>query len=270
MGKKEDKKRLLAQVEETKQEYLHTCDVADECYGRLDHQREEAISTMEQSEGLINSIKHTPFSFKKDLKALSRERKKITDHSDLEKEQRAADRAAGIAAVMAIGAGGLGSLSFKDFLSDKFNVSDDDNGNNGIVYTATKSADYTRYFLDNIAVPGTTNTITIECSGVVKVGYEVEDIEIKVDNDSLKIYISLPEAQVFDNYVIWDTVRCPEENNILNPIDFEQYQGIISEIETEGLTLAEADGIYEDAEANMETIICNFLSGFEDYEIVFL
>ena len=71
MGKKEDKKRLLAQVEEAKQEYLHTCDVADECYGRLDHQREEAISTMEQSEGLINSIKHTPFSFKKDLKALS-------------------------------------------------------------------------------------------------------------------------------------------------------------------------------------------------------
>lgn len=137
-------------------------------------------------------------------------------------------------------------------------------------YTATKSADYTRYFLDNIAVPGTTNTITIECSGVVKVGYEVEDIEIKVDNDSLKIYISLPEAQVLDNYVIWDTVRCQEENNILNPIDFEQYQGIISEIETEGLALAEADGIYEDAEANMETIICNFLSGFEDYEIVFL
>ena len=133
MGKKEDKKRLLAQVEEAKQEYLHTCDVGDECYGRLDHQREEAIGTMEQSEGLINSIKHTPFSFKKDLKALSRERKKITDRSDLEKEQRATDRAAGIAAVMAIGAGGLGSLSFKDFLSDKFNVSDDDNGNNGIV-----------------------------------------------------------------------------------------------------------------------------------------
>lgn len=139
-----------------------------------------------------------------------------------------------------------------------------------LVRTKGENATDTRYFLDNIAVPGTTNTITIECSGVVKVGYEVEDIEIKVDNDSLKIYISLPEAQVLDNYVIWDTVRCQEENNILNPIDFEQYQDIISEIETEGLALAEADGIYEDAEANMETIICNFLSGFEDYEIVFL
>ena len=137
-------------------------------------------------------------------------------------------------------------------------------------YTVSKSADYARYFLDNIAIPGTINTITIECSGIVKVGYEVADIEIKVDNDSFKIYISLPEAKVLDNYVIWDTVRCQEENNILNPIDFEQYQGLISEIETEGLTVAEADGIYEDAEANVEIIICNFLSGFEDYEIFFL
>lgn len=137
-------------------------------------------------------------------------------------------------------------------------------------YTTTKSAEYTRYFLDNIAVPGTTNTIILECKGIVKVGYDVDEITIKVDNDSQKIYISLPAPKVLDNYVIWDSVKCREENNILNPIDFEQYQGLISEIEDEGLALVEADGIYEDAKANMETIIRNFLSGFEDYEIVFL
>lgn len=101
-------------------------------------------------------------------------------------------------------------------------------------------------------------------------GYDVEEITIEVDNDSQKIYISLPAPKVLDNYVIWDSVKCREENNILNPIDFEQYQGLISEIEDEGLALVEADGIYEDAKANMETIIRNFLSGFEDYEIVFL
>lgn len=33
-------------------------------------------------------------------------------------------------------------------------------------YTTTKSAEYTRYFLDNIAVPGTTNTINLECKGL--------------------------------------------------------------------------------------------------------
>lgn len=137
-------------------------------------------------------------------------------------------------------------------------------------YTTTKSAEYTRYFLDNIAVPGTTNTINLECKGIVKVGYDVEEITIEVDNDSQKIYISLPAPKVLDNYVIWDTVKCQEENNILNPIDFEQYQALIAEIENDGLALVEADGIYADAEENMMTIIRNFLSGFEDFEIVFL
>lgn len=137
-------------------------------------------------------------------------------------------------------------------------------------YTTTKSAEYTRYFLDNIAVPGTTNTINLECKGIVKVGYDVEEITIEVDNDSKKIYISLPAPKVLDNYIIWDTVKCQEENNILNPIDFEQYQALISEIEDDGLALVEADGIYADAEENMITIIRNCLSGFEDFKIIFL
>lgn len=137
-------------------------------------------------------------------------------------------------------------------------------------YTTTKSAEYTRYFLDNIAVPGTTDTINFECKGIVKVGYDVEEITIEVDNDSKKIYISLPAPKVLDNYVIWDTVKCQEENNILNLIDFEQYQALISEIEDDGLALVEADGIYADAEENMITIIRNCLSGFEDFEIIFL
>ena len=137
-------------------------------------------------------------------------------------------------------------------------------------YTATKSAEYTRYFIDDIPVPGTTNDIAIECQGIVKVGYDVENIAITVDNDSQKIYISLPAPRVLDNYVIWDTVKCQEENNILNPIDFGQYQALIAEIETTGLAQVEAKGIYEDAAENMMIIIRNFLSGFEDFEIVFL
>lgn len=137
-------------------------------------------------------------------------------------------------------------------------------------FTTTKSAEYTRYFLDNIAVPGTTDTINFECKGIVKVGYDVEEITIEVDNDSKKIYISLPAPKVLDNYVIWDTVKCQEENNILNLIDFEQYQALISEIEDDGLALVEADGIYADAEENIITIIRNCLSGFEDFEIIFL
>ena len=105
-------------------------------------------------------------------------------------------------------------------------------------YTVTLGKDETRCLLDNIKVWGTTNSIEITASGIVKVGYDMNDIVVKVDDD--RIYIKLPEAQLNDNYVIWDTVACSESNNILNPIEFSQYQEIVDEIEEMGL----ADGRY--------------------------
>lgn len=137
-------------------------------------------------------------------------------------------------------------------------------------YTVEKSVDHTRFFLDDIPIPGTTNTIHLECGGVVKVGYEIAAIVPAVDNDSRKIYIALPEAAVLDNYIIWDTIRCTETNNILNPIDFAQYQTLIGEIEQEGLAKAEEAGIYDAAQANAKLLIQNFLAGFEGFEVVFL
>lgn len=137
-------------------------------------------------------------------------------------------------------------------------------------YTVTQSEDYTRYFIDDIAIPGTTNSIQIECQGIVKVGYDVKEISPTVDNESKKIYIALPEAEILDNYIIWDTVKCSENNTILNPIDFAQYQEMISDIEQQGLEQAENNGIYEKAESHVKSLIQNFLSGFDEFEIVFL
>ena len=137
-------------------------------------------------------------------------------------------------------------------------------------YSVTKSANFTRHIIDNIAIPGTTNTIQIECQGLVKVGYDMESITPTVDNESQKIYIALPEAKVLDNYIIWDTVYCSENNTILNPIDFSQYQTLISEIEAQGLAQAENDGIYDKAEEHIKSIVQTFLSGFDEYTVVFL
>ena len=135
-------------------------------------------------------------------------------------------------------------------------------------YTVTLGKDETRYLLDNIKVWGTTNSIEITASGIVKVGYDMNDIVVKVDDD--KIYIKLPEAQLNDNYVIWDTVTCSESNNILNPIEFSQYQEIVDEIEEMGLADVESKGIYQNASENVKKIMNGFLSEFKDYEIVYM
>ena len=135
-------------------------------------------------------------------------------------------------------------------------------------YTVTKGKDEARYLLDDIKVIGTTNSVKITASGVVKIGYDINEIEVRVDDD--KIYIKLPEAKLNDNYVIWDTVSCSESNNILNPIEFSQYEELVDEIEKEGLEQAESEGIYQKAEENVKQIIDGFLAEFKDYEIEYM
>ena len=75
---------------------------------------------------------------------------------------------------------------------------------------------------------------------------------------------------MLDNYIIWDTVKCDDTNNILNPLDFSQYQEMIAEIEEAGLQKVKDEGIYEKAQKSVQKIIVNFLSGFQDFEVVFL
>lgn len=135
-------------------------------------------------------------------------------------------------------------------------------------YTVTLGKDETRYFLDNIKVLGTTNSIVITADGIVKVGYDMKKVVTKVTDN--RIYIKLPEAQLNDNYVIWDTISCSESNNILNPIEFSQYQEIVDEIETKGLEDVKTKGIYNTASENVKNIMNKFLSDFKGYEIVYM
>lgn len=135
-------------------------------------------------------------------------------------------------------------------------------------YTVTLGKDQTRYILEDYKIPLTTNSITITAGGIVKVGYDIDDIVVKVEN--FKIFIKIPEAKLNDNYVIWDKLTCKEENNILNPIEFSQYKDIVSDIEKMGLEDAEKNGIYDKAEENLKKIMNGFLSEFVDYEIVYM
>lgn len=137
-------------------------------------------------------------------------------------------------------------------------------------YTVRRSEKEVREFLIPDYLGLTSNEINMECIGTVKVGYDVDEISVAVDTDSEKIYIKLPEAKVLDNYLIWDSVKCTERNNMLNPIEFSQYEVLIHDMEMEGLRDAEELGIYEEARAHTERIIRQYLEGLTEYEVVFL
>lgn len=136
-------------------------------------------------------------------------------------------------------------------------------------YKVSRSEDESRTLLDDrFTIPGTKNTITIECIGNVKFGYDMSEIVVKVGEDT--IYVSLPKAYVTNNYLIWDSMECEEKNNILHPIEFSQYEKIIKEIKEEGLADVESKGICDEADENLKKLIKVFLSEFDGYEIEFL
>ena len=123
----------------------------------------------------------------------------------------------------------------------------------------------TKYF----AIPGAKNIISMDCKGIVKVGYDFDDITVTVDNEKEEIIITLPEPKVNDNYVIWDSIDYAEKNSILNPIDFEQYKVMLGEIKEDGLKQAEEKGVYKSAEKNMKALINDSLDDITDYDVVY-
>ena len=139
-------------------------------------------------------------------------------------------------------------------------------------YTVDKSVDRTRYFLENVPIPGSTNTISVHCTGLVKVGYDIEEIagHVEVDNYKQIIYIALPPSTVLDNYVIWDSIISDEKNTPLNPIKLQQYNDLLAEIEADGLQQAVDNGIHAAAEENLKRIIQSFLDKFEGYTVHYL
>lgn len=116
-------------------------------------------------------------------------------------------------------------------------------------------------------IPGTKNSVTIEYTGVINVGYDVEKIEIEVDKEKPVIYVTLPEPHVADNYIRFDELVCKCNNNILNPIKTDAVLEYFNTIEQEELVKAEKDGIYGKAEDQVKVIIESFFSSFPNYKI---
>lgn len=136
-------------------------------------------------------------------------------------------------------------------------------------YEAHKTQEFSRTWGKDWTIPLSKNIVDVTCKGVIKVGYDVNDIRCTVDNDSQTITVTLPEATVLDNYIVWDSVQYHEKNNILNPIDFQQYLDLFREVETDGLNYAVENDIYGKGADHMRRIITTVFGCFEDFTVVF-
>ena len=118
-------------------------------------------------------------------------------------------------------------------------------------------------------IPGTTHTIRLSYNGTIKVGYQVADITVSVNNEENIIYVTLPAPEITDNYIDVDNLKYSEQNNIFNPIKGEEITSGLEEIKASELEKAEEKGIYELAAGSAKSAISSLLSDFSGFTVKF-
>ena len=121
-----------------------------------------------------------------------------------------------------------------------------------------------------VDLPFTTHSIEMKYTGVIKLGYDLTEVISEVDYYARTVKITLPLPEVLDNYLIMDRIQCTDNNNIFNPIVTQELIDYCASLEEQELMKATENGIYADAEQQMELIIREALSSFDGYKIVFV
>lgn len=123
------------------------------------------------------------------------------------------------------------------------------------------------------SVPLTEKSFIMKWDGVIKAGIEVESIEIDVDNENLKITVTMPEAQILSYDVDESSVEVlDEKDNIFNNITVEDKVDFDEATETAMKERAIENGLLEQAQKQAEITIRGLLTAnpviAEYYEIV--
>ena len=137
-------------------------------------------------------------------------------------------------------------------------------------YSGTSSfTDYNEVPFVGWDIPLTDHEIKLTYAGTIKVGYDLSDMEINVDNEKKTITIALGE-QIIENNLPEESVETIERNNILNLIRSDEVTNRLVEIKNDEYEDAVDKGIKEKAEDNAKAIIEEKLSGIDGYTIYFI
>ena len=122
-------------------------------------------------------------------------------------------------------------------------------------------------------VPLTSAQTIFSYEGLIRAGYNFEDIKIDVDYDNKRITVTLPTPYIINNDIIADSLMVySEDTNIFTPISVEDFNDAQKDMRGQGEADAIKIGIYDAARTNAEVLIKGFLSGafdLDEFEIAF-
>ena len=128
--------------------------------------------------------------------------------------------------------------------------------------------------LFNIKLPFTKSSFIVTYTGVLKIGIDLSETKVEVDESNKKIKVILPEPKILSNDLDLSSVKVyDEKNSIFNPVKIKDY----SEFTKSGKENAEADakesGVFEQSKEVAKKVITDLLNTTkeikENYKIVF-
>lgn len=126
--------------------------------------------------------------------------------------------------------------------------------------------------LFGIKIPFTQSKYIYSYDFVIKAGYDFKDIKWSEKGD--KIEVTLPEVKVLSNEIDLDSFKVyHEEESIFSPITLDESNEALENLKKTAQDDAIANGLFENARSNAETILTGFFGNVYDldkYEIVFL
>ena len=128
--------------------------------------------------------------------------------------------------------------------------------------------------LFNIKLPFTKSSFIVSYTGILKLGIDLSETKVDVDENSKTIKVTLPESKVLSNELDLKSLKVyDEKNSIFNPVKVKDY----SEFTQSGKENAEKDaresGVFEQSKEVAKKIITDLLNTTkeikENYKIVF-
>lgn len=128
--------------------------------------------------------------------------------------------------------------------------------------------------LFNIKLPFTKSSFIVSYTGILKLGIDLSETKVDVDENSKTIKVTLPESKVLSNELDLKSLKVyDEKNSIFNPVKVKDY----SEFTKSGKENAEKDaresGVFEQSKEVAKKIITDLLNTTkeikENYKIVF-
>lgn len=122
----------------------------------------------------------------------------------------------------------------------------------------------------DVNIWGTQHEIQISYVGTIKVGYDLNDLHVMVNDTRKEIYITLPKVPIVDNNLPQENVTVLQDNNLLNPIRANEVNDHLVTVKAEQLQAAINNGLYDKAETHLRKIIVDNLAKLHsDYKVVF-